>query len=174
MLKKPFLLRYLLVGMSPMLFFNECVTTNGEILTYYDVVLVNDSDFNVEDYAGSGPIKSGDSINISIQVPRMGSPQTAKNCCHDSRFFSRNVFTHNYPDSLMIPPFPDLGIGPRYSKADVKFDRSHCVYYNEYQGHYNPANYEKMDLGESHIQITYRITNKVFLQVEACRPIQKL
>ena len=167
---------YFLVG-SLLLLFDRCapVTIDSVTENDYDVVLINDSDFDVEDYAGFGPIKSGESKTIFGQVRTDGKePATAKTCCINRHppFLYEKIFIHNYPESAPFPP--STSVDTRYSKADIKFDGSHCVYFKYSQGHYNIFNYERKDLGEAHIQFTYRVTNEIFLKAEACKPIQKL
>ena len=161
---------YLLIG-SLLLLFSGCIRDPPAWTINHDVVLINNSDFDVEDYAGFGPIKSGDSITIFGRSQGEGDIATAKNCCSSSSFLYRTVFIHNFPVSRFPQAF---SIGPRYSKADIKFDKAHCVYFGFEDGHYNIANYEIIDLDILHLRITYRITNKIFLRVKACKPIRKL
>ena len=161
---------FIILIISCILLFSGCITDQLS-RTDYDVVLVNDSDFDIEDYASFGPIKSGEHITIFGHTTIKAEAQTAKNCCRRPYFFQAKFYTRNNPDSFGPPPPSN---STRYSKADIRFDKSHCIYFKVNKEHYDIANYEIMDVGRARVQLTYRVTNEVFLQVEACRPIRLL
>ena len=160
-LQKEVRLAHRLLTISLLLLFSGCgkivEARMGEIR--FEHLIINDTVLDIKDYAGFGPIKSGDSITIFAQRGYYGGPR--KNCCmgYNSEFLLNEVFTHTDPRVTSVN-----------TTADITFDVPSCVYFGINEGHYNYASYEVMPLSPvEHFRLTYRVTSRVFLQVEACR-----